>query len=291
MSTMPGEDAPPSITWVVLTMGDRPDALADAVRSVRQHAAPTSRLLVVSNGGPAAFDGVAPDETLVLPGNVGVPGGRDAGARLVTTELIGFLDDDAVLTADAERRAVAAFTDPAVAAVALRIVDERGETARRHVPRPGAGGAERGGPVVNFLGGACIVRRAPYVEVGGYWSDLWYGHEELDLAWRLIDAGMSVMYVPAAVVRHPRTEIGRHPEGWYRTGRNRVLIARRNLPVPVLVAHTVVWLALGALRAPGGARRGYVRGWWSGWSGWLARRPMSWATVWRLTRLGRPPVV
>src|SRR5690606_4889070 len=99
---------------------------------------PSSRLLVVSNGGPASLEGVAAREVLGLPDNVGVPKGRDIGARRVTTELIGFLDDDAELTPEAERHAVAAFDDPGVAALALRIVDERGETARRHIPRPGA---------------------------------------------------------------------------------------------------------------------------------------------------------
>src|SRR5690606_40872362 len=55
----------------------------------------SSRLLVVSNGGPASLEGVAAGEVLGLPDNVGVPKGRDIGARRVTTELIGFLDDDA----------------------------------------------------------------------------------------------------------------------------------------------------------------------------------------------------
>lgn len=282
----------PEVTWVILTMGDRPDALSAAVASVREHCAPTSRLLVVSNGGPGRIDGVDSRELLALDHNVGVPAGRDLAARHATTEVVAFLDDDARLRAGAEAYVVDAFArSPEVAAVGMRLVDEQGDTARRHVPRVGVRGATRGGPTVNFLGGACAVRRTAYLAVGGYWHDLWYGHEELDLAWRLLDAGWSVVYEPQAVVEHPRTDIARHEAGWYRTGRNRVLVARRDLPLSVLAVHTLLWLAAGTWRAPKGARRSYVRGWWSGWSVPVDRRPISWRTVWRLARLGRPPVV
>lgn len=282
----------PTLTWAILTMGDRPDALSAAIASVREHCDPTSRLLVVSNGGPPEIEGVGPAELVVLPENVGVPAGRDIAARHAATDVVGFLDDDARLTRGAEAHVAEAFAGAAdVAAVAMRLVDELGETARRHVPRVGNRGVTRRGPTVNFLGGACAVRRSAYLAVGGYWHDLWYGHEELDLAWRLLDAGWSVVYEPAAVVEHPRTDIARHETGWYRTGRNRVLVARRNLPVPVLIAHTVLWLVAGAWRAPRGTRRSYLRGWSSGWSAPVDRRPISWRTVWQLARLGRPPVV
>ena len=182
--------------------------------------------------------------------------------------------------------------DPQLAVVTARIVDEDGRSARRHVPRIGRRGLVRDGDVATFLGGACAIRRSAYQAVGGYWCDLWYGHEELDLAWRLIDAGYRVSYVPDAVVFHPRTDISRHAEGWKLTGRNRVWIARRNLPWPIALLHTLNWLVLGVIRAPsGGCRRTYVAGWWSGWRGSVDRRPIRWRTVWRLTGLGRPPVI
>lgn len=286
-----------TVAWVILTLGDRPAALAEAVGSVRRHCSEQSALLVVSNGGPTAIDGVAPRELLVVPNNLGIPGGRDLALRQLDADVVCFLDDDARVTAGAEAAALALFEhDPSTAVVAMRLVDERGTTARRHVPRVGAGGSDRGGPVATFLGGACAVRRAAYLEVGGYWNELRYGHEELDLAWRLVDAGYRVVFEPRALVEHPRTEISRHAEGWLLTGRNRVWVARRNLPWPVAVVHVTVWLLVGAWRAPAGpCRRSYLAGWWSGlqsrWSPPVRRQPIGWRTVWRLGRFGRIPFV
>ena len=143
-----------------------------------------------------------------------------------------------------------------------------------------------------FLGGACAVRRDAYEQVGGYFLDLFYGHEEVELCWRLVDAGWSIRYLADVEVFHPRTSIERHAEGWERTGRNRVLIARRTLPWPVAIVHVAFWLVVGAWRAPAGeSRRSYLFGWCSGWRADLDRAPISWRGVWRLTRLGRPPIL
>ena len=286
-----------TVAWVILTMGNRPEALAEAVGSVRRHCSDRSALLVVSNGGPREIDGVAPAEVLAVPDNLGIPGGRDLALRHLDADVVCFLDDDAHVTAGAEAAALALFErDPSIAVVAMRLIDECGTTARRHVPRVGAGSSDRGGAVATFLGGACAIRRTAYLEVGGYWSELRYGHEELDLAWRLIDAGYRVIFEPRAEVVHPRTEISRHAEGWRLTGRNRVWVARRNLPWPVAVVHVTAWLLIGTWRAPAGTcRRSYLAGWWSGWrSRWLppvTRRAMRWRTVWHLGMFGRLPVV
>lgn len=276
------------VAWVVLTMGDRAEALAAAVGSL----APDP-VVVIGNGAPvelAAGDRVRVEST---PTNVGVPGGRNRGVAITDADVIGFLDDDAEATSGAIIAVADAFADdPQLGAVALRIVDDDGTTARRHVPRFGGRDPAVGGDVALFLGGACAIRRAAYDDVGGYWTELFYGHEELELAWRLVDRGWRIRYLADAVVRHPRTGIRRHAHGWRLTGRNRVLVARRTLPWPVAVAHVGLWLLLGSVRAlRDGALGPYVRGWVSGWRPRVDRAPISWRGVWRLTRLGRPPIL
>ena len=274
------------LTWVVLTTGRRSIELLAAVESL------SGSVLVVANGVALPVDAL-PIEVVELPTNVGIPAGRDLGVRRSVAPIVGFLDDDAVASAGIDALIAAEFAaDDRVGAVALRIVDEGGETARRHVPRLGGRGAERGGDVALFLGGACAIRRAAYDDAGGYWGELFYGHEELELAWRLIDHGWRIRYLPDATVFHPRTEIGRHDEGWRMTGRNRVMIARRTLPWPVAVVHAVAWLGLGVARAPGrNNRSAYLRGWKAGWAEPVTHVPIRWRTVWQLTRLGRPPLV
>jgi GT2 family glycosyltransferase len=248
---------------------------------------PTGSVAIVANGAGVAGAAVCVDH------NVGVPAGRDLGVHATESDIVGFLDDDAVASDGVTEQVVAAFeSDSSIGAVALRLVDEQGDTARRHVPRFGGRHPDRGGEVALFLGGACAIRREAYEDAGGYWGELFYGHEELELSWRLIDHGWHIVYLPDATVFHPRTEIGRHPDGWRMTGRNRVMIARRTLPWPVAFLHVAAWLVLGTLRANGRANRvAYLSGWRSGWRQPVDRHPVGWRTVWRLCRLGRPPIL
>lgn len=227
-----------------------------------------SEIVVVANGGCHELDLTPQARVVHLDENVGVPGGRDVGFNATSSDLVGFLDDDAVLRAGAAAPIEAAFdADPQLGAVSLRLVDEEGVTSRRHVPRAGESDPRRSGEVAYFLGGACAIRRQAYEEVGGYFTELFYGHEEIELSWRLIDAGWRIRYLADVEVFHPRTEISRHADGWALTGRNRVWIARRTLPWPITIGHVLFWLIVGAVRAPKGAcRRSYVRGWRSGWT-------------------------
>lgn len=275
--------------WILLTMGDRPVELAAAVESIEVHD-PDGDVLVVGNGAQVAAPGRA--RVLALPDNIGIPGGRQAAIEAVEAELCIFLDDDArVVDIDIDAVDSAFRDDGALAAMSFRLVDEEGRSARRHVPRIGRRSAERGGDVATFLGGASVLRRSAVVGAGGYWPELFYGHEELDLAWRMLDRGGRIRYEPSVIVFHPATAIGRHAEGWARTGRNRVWVARRNLPWPLAIVHVSCWLLLGAWRTPDRATRSsYVRGWRSGWSARIRHEPIGWGTVVRLTRLGRPPV-
>ena len=292
------------LVWVVLTTGTRPGQLERAVASVLADGSGTDDVgagagrvgvVVVSNGaGPLAFDDPRVS-VLELEENVGAPGGRDAAVRALgdDVEVVGFLDDDAELAPDSSRRILERFaSEPDLGVTTFRLVDERGDTQRRHLPRIGAEGAERAGEVTLFLEGACAIRRAAYLDAGGYFTELVYAHEALEFSWRLVERGWTIRYVTDVSVFHPRTTIGRHPDGWRRTGRNRVWIARRTLPWPVAVVHVGLWLVEGTRRAPDGAsRRAYLSGWRSGWRQPVDRDPISWRTVLRLTRLGRPPVV
>jgi GT2 family glycosyltransferase len=282
------------VDWVVLTMGNRPDTLRTALDSLCDDTTGRGEVVVVSNGaGP--LDEVT-DHTcarvVASAENVGVPQGRHLGLRGTTAPVVGFLDDDASASAGASRAIAEAFHDePRLAAVSLRVTDEHGVSAREHIPR--AGGAPLAGrvDVAYFLGGACAIRRTAYEEVGGYFGELFYGHEEIELGWRLVDAGWSIRYLGDVEVFHPRAAISRHPEGWALTGRNRVLVARRTLPWPIALVHVAVWLPLGLRRAPRSMWRSYVHGWCSGWRHPIERRPIRFRTVWTLTRLGRPPLI
>ena len=93
---------------------------------------------------------------------------------------------------------------------------------------------------------------------------------------------------------HPTTPPARHAVYYRMIARNRVWLARRNLPLPLVPVYLGVWTAL--TRGPRARPRVAAARWGRGFvEGWRTdpgpRRPMPWATVLRMTRLGRPPII
>jgi GT2 family glycosyltransferase len=290
----------PRLGAVILTMGNRPEELRALLDSVAKQEGDPVETVVVGNGAPLPVlpEGV---RTVELPENLGIPGGRNVGIEAfgpsgAEVDALLFLDDDGLLpgtdTAELVREAFAA--DPALGIISFRIADpDTGETQRRHVPRLRAADPMRSSRVTTFLGGANAVRTKVIAEVGGLPDEFFYAHEETDLAWRALDAGWQIDYRADMVLHHPTTAPSRHAVYHRMVARNRVWLARRNLPPVLIPVYLGVWLLLTLARRPS---RPALRAWLGGFrEGWAKpcgpRRPMRWRTVWRLTRLGRPPVI
>lgn len=285
----------PTTSWIVLTMGDRPAEVAAAVASIRDQSVAADEIIVIGNGrDPGPIDGA---RTVTLDHNIGISAGRNAGAELASGAVLCFLDDDATCADDdVTARILDLFARrDDVAAVSLRITDPvSGVTQRRHVPRLRAADPERGGDVTTFLGGACAIRRADFLAVGGYPAEFFYAMEETDLAWRLLDAGRSIHYLADAEVHHPASTPARHGRAFVLTARNRVWTAHRRLPRILVPVYLGGWTLLMLGRAPSmAARRQTLEGLWQGIRS-RTPRPidrMAWRTVVRMTRLGRPPII
>ncbi|MFC6598732.1 glycosyltransferase family 2 protein [Kitasatospora paranensis] len=285
---------------VVITMGNRPAELNALIDSVLGQEGPAVELAVVGNGAPLP-PLPAGVRTVELPENLGIPGGRNVGIELFgpdgrDVDVVLFLDDDGLLPGkDSARLLREAFAaDPGLGIVSFRIADpETGVTARRHVPRLRASDPLRSSRVTTFLGGACAVRTAVFPKAGQLPAEFFYAHEETDLAWRALDAGWSIDYRADVVLHHPTTSPARHATYFHNVARNRVWLARRNLPAPLVPLYLGTWFLLTLARRPSGdAFKAWVGGFKAGWREPCGpRRPMRWRTVWRLTRLGRPPVI
>lgn len=195
---------------------------------------------------------------------------RNAGLRRVTTELVAFLDSDCVPSPGWLGRLADHFTDPVVAALAPRI-----RPMRRAGPAPlldqfvafrspldllGAeGGVTPGGRLAYVPTAALMVRREA---VGEPFDPRLRHGEDVDLVWRLHDAGWRVRYDPSVTVEHDepctwRAYLGRrmrygtsaapsslrHPRRLHHvvlrpwpTAAAALLLARRPLPALAIVA-------------------------------------------------------
>ena len=292
-----GTDALPEPRYgvVVLTMGTRPDDLRRGLESVLEQEGVETDVVVVGNGWepvdlPPGVRGH------MLPENVGIPAGRNAGVPEVSGDLLFFLDDDAALASpDTLARFAAVFrARPDVGLIQPRVVDPTGHPAPgRWVPRLRTGDPGQPSPATSLWEGAVAIRRELFERIGGWPGLFFYAHEGIELCWRVWDAGYVPWYAGDIAVHHPVIDPQRHAEFWQLNARNRVLLARRNLPAPLRPLYTGTWAAITAARVRDRESR---RAWWEGFrEGWRMdpgeRHAMRWSTVWKLTKAGRPPVV
>jgi GT2 family glycosyltransferase len=286
---------PTSFGCVVLTTGRRPEDLALGLASLRRQRDVEVDVVVVGNawaptGLPEGVHG------LELPESIGIPAGRNAGVDHVAGELLFFLDDDASLRDDDALAALAAMfaADPTLGIVQLRVEPrDGGPPLRNWVPRLRVGDRARSSDVAALWEGAVAVRRWVFEQVGGWPGDFLFVHEGVDLALKVFDAGYRVHYSGEVVALHPSHVTGRHAYSAYYGARNRVWLARRYLPT-ALGALFVASFALRTLprMRRGSFRRGALRGYRDGLRGDCGRvAKLKPSTLWRMTRIGRPPVL
>jgi GT2 family glycosyltransferase len=170
------------------------------------------------DGTAAALRNGWPDVELIsLPENLGAYA-RNVGVEAVAAPYVAFCDDDSWWLPGSLERAVEMFVRyPELALVAARIVvNETGQddptcAAMAASPlvdaRPGPGC-----PVLGFIACGVVVRRAAFLEAGGFERRLLLGCEENLLALELATRGWQLSYVPDVVACHaaqPRSAISR----------------------------------------------------------------------------------
>jgi len=290
----------PTFAVVVLTMGQRPEALARALGSVTDQQGVKSDVVVVGNGWrPLDLpDGV---KSVHLLENAGIPAGRNAGVRHVSGDFLLFLDDDSwligrdFLRQTWERLAA----NDALGMIQPRIVDPSrpGEEPLRWIPRIHKGHPERSSVAFSVLETAVVIPRSVFERAGGWPGSFFYAHEGIELAWRVWDQGLCVEYHGDLQVGHPVVEPTRHEQYYYFNARNRVWLARRCLPWPLGWIYVINWTAIQLLRTRElRPLRVWMRGWHDGWreTPWKGQAPLKhlpWRTVARMARHGRLLIV
>lgn len=285
-----------SVGVVVLTQGTRPVELTAAVESVLAQQAVELDVVVVGNGWqPTGLPDGA--RGLALSENLGIPAGRNRGADAVQGEFLFFLDDDATIPSTTFLRDAIAILDAdrSIGLIQPRLADADGAaTPSRWVPRTRDKDPRHSSAVFSCLEATVLLPRSVFDAVGGWADPFFYAHEGIELAWRVWDQGRRAWYEASLEANHPVTEPTRHTAYYRLNARNRVWLARRNLPMPLIPLYVGSWTAIQVIRW--WRKPEALRPWFGGWrEGWRTdpgeRRPLHWRTVWRMTRAGRPPVI
>jgi GT2 family glycosyltransferase len=250
--------SPAPVSVVIATRNRASELLGTLARLRALQERPS--IVVVDNG---STDGTAelvranhPDVRVVgLRRNQG-GAARTVGARLVDSPYVAFSDDDSWWAPGALRRAAELLDQhPRLAVLAARVLvgpDRRLDPVceeMAHSPLPPA--ADLPGPsVLGFVACGAVVRRAAFLEVGGFHVRLGVGGEEELLSVDLAASGWGLAYVDEVVAHHHPSPV-RDPSGRRRIQvRNALWSAWLRHPVGSAARRTAHLAAL-ALHQPG----------------------------------------
>lgn len=274
---------------------DRWEDILAAVSSVRAQTRPARETLLVVDHNATLLERLAKEyaglpgvRVLANAGPRGLSAGRNTGIAASRTEVIAFLDDDAVAERDWLRRLADGYADPRVLAVGGRTVPVWA-SGRRPAWFPEefdwvVGCTYRGLPpgrvrVRNVLGGNASFRRAAFEAAGGFATGIGrdgdrrpLGCEETELCIRLARARPdAVLLIDDRAVIHHRVPAARERFRYFRArtwaeGLSKALVARsvgadkgleseRRYTTRVLPAGVARGLRDAVLARPGGAGR------------------------------------
>jgi len=94
-----------------------------------------------------------------------------------------------------------------------------------------------------FAGGAHAIKKKAMEAVGGYPTDFFYGMEEYDLSYKLLDEGYKIIYTDSIVMHHKESPEGRpaHKEKMKMLWLNKSKVAWRYLPISYFISTAAMW--------------------------------------------------
>ena len=206
-----GDPAGPGVAdvTVVIPVRDRHAELARCLAGLRD----LPHVIVVDDASadPAAIKRIAAGHGAAVihrPVNGGPGAARNTGLAAARTGIVAFLDSDCVPRPGWLAGLLPHLTDPAVGAVAPRIVPHengagwlaRYEGASSTLDMGARPSPVRPGARVSYVPGAALVVRKE--AAGDGFRDGMYVGEDVDFVWRMSAAGWRVRYEPGAVMGH-----------------------------------------------------------------------------------------
>ncbi len=158
---------------------------------------------------------------------------RNIGFMQASGEYIVSLDDDLYGLTDQSLEALYRyFQDPKLGAVCFKVIEEATGTLTNWVHhRPAEVFENRSFPTYEITEGAVAFRKEAVARAGYYPETFFISHEGPDLAFRILDLGYEIVYVPDVSVVHSYSPHGRASwRNYYYDTRNTFWLVFRNCP-------------------------------------------------------------
>jgi len=268
---------------VLVVTFNRADDLLELLESLRdqdQRDALLEEVLVLDNGTTSDYtkpwEFVRNNDELRVrvirsEANLGVAGGRNLLMSEARGDVLLVLDDDVVLPTANDLRELATMFEKDVfrtanaAVVQPRVVYyETKQLQQSTFPHKRRSRDDQFTTFLtsHFTGAAHLIKREALDVVGLYPESFFYGMEEYDLSYRLIEAGYSIGYDPSVTIEHkesPSGRLGDHAK-LRRQWVNKSVVAWRYLPRRYALTTAFMW-SLEYIRRVRGHPADYFRAW------------------------------
>ncbi len=165
-----------------------------------------------------------PDMTILRAENRGFGAGNNIGAKQATGEILFFLNPDTVVEEPVFAFVLRQFREnPRLGLMGVRLVNGAGEDISVNMRFPYGIMAKAAyvllrklgcftGRLMYIEGADLIIRREVFEQIGGFDEHIFMYGEEMDLCWRIREAGREIRFFPQKTIRHLQ---GKSTDGCY----------------------------------------------------------------------------
>jgi len=209
-------------------------------------------IIVVDNNSSDGTDDLFKEE-YTLPNiryirlyeNKGVAGGRNVAIQNARGDIVITIDDDAIIVGENSiEKIIKKFErDKKIGVLTFKIVNyyTRKILTREFPHKNNSLDPNKEFETTYFIGAGHVIKKEVYNKIGQY-MESFYGMEELDLSYRIMDASYKIVYFPEVEVLHKRTPKSRVTNEWGYVLENRIKTLYRNLPWRYALVNIVFWI-------------------------------------------------
>jgi GT2 family glycosyltransferase len=266
---------------IIIITYNRPDEMLDLCRNLSTLSFQEellNKIIIVNNCSSADYSEVClfiqehptvAFQYLIAPENLGVAKGRNYALQFSQAELVIMLDDDCILqNTDALKNIVDVFNLPTLkktAVVSFKVLYYSTNEIQASALPHKKFNQYKDLPFFEtyfYAGGAHAIRRSVMMEVGDYSPDFFYGMEEYDLSYRILNAGYRIVYSDKVVMLHKESPLGR-VSNWQKLQMmwvNKSIVAWRYLPFYYFLTTAILW-SIFYLTKSKFKMKGFISGW------------------------------